>query len=537
MNARQLRFPLLAGLLLLVSAPLFAQTKYWVRFTDKPVAQTQGHQWVSDQTLTRRAQQGIALFQESDLPPNSAYLGAIDRLGGERLRSSKWLNATSAYLTPEQAQAAEALPFVLGVEPVGGYFLPARENLEPAAYTLPLEQIDGLAFTKAGLTGKGVRVGVIDAGFTRVDRLAEFDHLMRSGRIKAQRDFINPEREDLFGSMTRGDSHGRSVLAHIAGWTDSLGLLEGLAPDADFYLARTENGDIEHRVEEDDWISAMEWMDSLGVQVINTSLGYSQGMDDPNENYLTTEMDGQTAKISRAAQIAVEEKGLVLVVSAGNSGNEADWLIVSAPADAQGVFSIGATQKTHLLKIGYSSIGPEFLPYLKPNVSVYSPNGTSFSAPVMTGFVACLLQADPTKTNFELMRLIEQSSHLYPYGNNFLGYGVPSAIKALQLIKGEALDTSHVSTVVVKENKYVHVVKNPSVKSAEIFHKNGTHWVLEQRLVHSCKKRLFKKCPYDMRGNRAEDCGRKLTVTVARPSEGDRTTLHVDGDVVEILWK
>ena len=125
----------------------------------------------------------------------------------------------------------------------------------------------------------------------------------------------------------------------------------------------------------------MEWIDSLGVRVINTSLGYAKGFSNPAENYEPTQMDGHTSVISKAAQIATEKKGILLVVSAGNEGDDTNWMLISTPADAEGVLAVGATNQKLWNKIGYSSIGPEFLPYLKPNVSCFSLYGTSLAAP------------------------------------------------------------------------------------------------------------------------------------------------------------
>jgi subtilisin family serine protease len=134
-----------------------------------------------------------------------------------------------------------------------------------------------------------------------------------------------------------------------------------------------------------------------------------------------------------------DKKGILIIVSAGNEGDDRSWRIISTPADAQGVLAIGATNAKLWNRIGYSSIGPESLPYLKPNVSCFSLYGTSLSAPVITGFAACVMQANPKLTNKQVMELIEKSSHLYPYGNNYVGYGVPQASRAIALLKNQPL--------------------------------------------------------------------------------------------------
>jgi subtilisin family serine protease len=259
----------------------------------------------------------------------------------------------------------------------------------------------------------------------------------------------------------------------------------------------------------------MERMDSLGIRLINTSLGYALGFTNPKENYKPQEMDGKTSIISRATHIATEEKGMLIVVSAGNEGDDPNWRIVSTPADAEGVLSVGATKAKSRDKIGYSSIGPEFLPYLKPNVACFSPSGTSFSAPVITGFAACLLQAEPSLSNKQLKQLIERSAHLYPYGNNFVGYGVPDARKALQLLKDSTLAVNNTRVVKQKGNTLSISVENPSVERAVLFRKKNQYIVLEQKLVGITKGKLeLKRLPAEK-----------------------YTTIDLGNEVVEVVWE
>jgi hypothetical protein len=306
----------------------------------------------------------------------------------------------------------------------------------------------------------------------------------------AQRDFQDPARKDIItDAATSGDGHGRSVLEKICGYDPDLRIQSGMAVNAQFYLARTENGDKENRGEEDKWIEAMEWMDSLGVRLISTSLGYATKMDDPKDNYKQLEMDGKTARISRAAQMAVDEKGIFLVVSAGNEG-ASSWKIVSAPADAQGVLSVGATREYVMDRISYSSIGPEHLPYLKPNVSCYSPNGTSFSAPAVAGFVACLMEKAPDMDNKSLKAIIEKSAHLYPYGNNFIGYGVPQADRALKLISDPKVDFKNTFVKEVHGKKMKFKVPSKVTVGGIAFHKKNENIVIKQEEINLRKGRL-----------------------------------------------
>lgn len=259
----------------------------------------------------------------------------------------------------------------------------------------------------------------------------------------------------------------------------------------------------------------MEWMDSLGVRLINTSLGYAVNMDDPADNYKQEDMNGNTTRITKAAQMAVDEKGIFLVVSAGNEGGNVNWRIVSAPADAKGVLSVGATNSDFLTRNWYSSIGPDFNPYLKPNVSAYSPNGTSFSAPAVTGFMACLIEKDSTLDNKALMRIVENSGHLYPYGNNFLGYGVPQADKALKMIEDSTVVVERNELVTDKDRVELVFKKNARKGKAVVFHKaNQTRVTLQETLALK-KRRLL---------------------LVRKPGE-NYSTVQYENQVIEVIWK
>ncbi len=273
--------------------------------------------------------------------------------------------------------------------------------------------------------------------------------------------------------------HGTEVLTAISGIDNQDQMQYGLALNSKFYLARTDYSLREWRGEEDNWIAAMEWMDSLGVRLINTSLGYAKGFSDPSENYKPSQMDGKTSAITRAAQIAADRKGIMIVVSAGNEGEDKSWGIISAPADARGVLSIGATNAKLWNRIGYSSVGPEFLNYVKPNVSCFSLYGTSLSAPVITGFAACMMQVNPKLSNKEVIDLIEKSAHLYPYGNNYVGYGVPLASRALALAKAPYLPNH--SKLITATGRTCEVDVTTDENLVAIYRKKNSKDVLSQQ--------------------------------------------------------
>ncbi len=501
-----------------------AQDKYWITFNDKDSANYKYTDYLSAQAVQNRILFGLALAQYSDIPVNKAYLEEISATGVRPLCVSRWLNATSATMTSAQVATIKKMKFVSTITPIESALTltSCGISVNPAYVHKAMQQMQINSFLEDSLTGEGVLIGVIDAGFYEAQSDKMLKHLFDEHKIIDQRDFLAPERKDLITEKaTNADYHGRRVLDMIAGYNITTRELTGMATDSKFYLARTEDGNREFRGEEDTWIAAMEWMDSKGVRLISTSLGYAIKMDDPKDDYTQAQMNGKTASITKAAQIATEEKGIFLVVSAGNEGSNLNWQIISAPADAQGVLSVGATKKESCEKIEYSSIGPAFLPYLKPNVSCYSPDGTSFSAPAVAGFVACLMQRAPSLNNKKIKEIIEKSSSLYPYGNNYIGYGIPRASRALKLIDNQLLTPEKTvifattSAITPKTNSIT--LRNTKVKKQEVvlFHKKNEFIVKEQKTV------FFKN-------------GR---LKIRKPAGVERTTVSYQDTVVEISWK
>src|SRR5690606_10333040 len=267
-----------------------------------------------------------------------------------------------------------------------------------------------------GFTGSGKIIAVIDTGFEGVNTTAPFQRLFDNNLILGGYNFVL--RND---NIYTGGNHGTRVLSVIGGYQEYE--LIGTAPNAEFYLFVTEDPTSESPLEEALWVEAAEMADSLGVDIINTSLGYDT-FDNPAHNHAYEDLDGNTTFISRGLNHA-HSKGILCVTSAGNSGNS-DWLYISAPADAQGSLTVGAVTSEGEYA-WFSSIGPTFDQRIKPDVTaqgaatvfsnqngnITAGNGTSFSAPVISGLAACLWSAYPTLTNVQLMQLIKQSAHLY----------------------------------------------------------------------------------------------------------------------------
>ena len=500
--------------------------KYWIFFTDKPTPDASG----------------VGFLDDTDRPVSADYQSRLQQNSVRIEARSRWFNAVSARLTDEQRVTVSALPFVQEIQAIepGVIITSAGKSFAPVLVGTPTEpgqkislpglapklapvlnQIQADTFARAGLTGRFVTVGVIDAGFFGADSSNALKPVFGRGGVRAVRDYVNHPRfaTDLLHTLeTTADFHGTEVLSAIAGFDPYNNRQYGLATDATFYLARTDAGNREFRGEEDNWVAALEWLDSLGVRLVNTSLGYAKGFSDPKENYLPAQMDGHTSLISRAAQIASDKKGMLIIVSAGNEGDDRSWRIISTPADAQGVLAIGATNNRLWNRAGYSSIGPEPLPYLKPNVSCFSLYGTSLSAPVITGFAACLMQARPDLTNKQLMDVIQKSSHLYPFGNNYVGYGVPQASRALALLKNYPADSvkmPETARKVLARGKTLVLPVATTDKAVSVFHKKDAIFVLQQAEIKVVNGKI----------------------TLKRQSGEQRTTVDLKTSVMEVIWE
>jgi subtilisin family serine protease len=498
--------------LLFLNFSLCAQSKYWVFFKNKPHCQDTTTPLVSAQSLENRISLGLPTRQWTDIPVNQSYVDSLLNYVKKIRVYSKWLNGISIETTENEIEKIVKFPFVSSVEKIRGSFISTSKSNNPE-YGTAISQMKAEAFAKAGASGKGVTVGVIDAGFFKADKDPYLTHLFEEGRVLGYKDYVSPSKKDFFGVSGDNSTHGTTVLSMIAGLSKSY--QKGMAIGAKFYLARTDDDDTEYRIEEDYWIAAMEWMDSLGVRLINTSLGYALGHTLPEEDYQTWQMDGKTTKITKAAQIAAQEKGMILVNSAGNEGQELRWGIISAPADAKDVISVGAT---NILgeKADYASIGSKELPYVKPNIACFSLNGTSFSAPAITGFVACMLELEPSLKREKVIEILQSSAHLYPFANNYLGYGIPNAEKAVNLLKSKDYNLPIASKKKASgKNKIQISLKNKTTQRVIFFHKENETFVKTQTSGSSIKK------------------GK---ISLEKPSGIRFTTIVAGEEVFEVIW-
>ncbi|WP_165864901.1 S8 family serine peptidase [Rufibacter latericius] len=497
-----------------------APERYWVLFKDKPQAIT-ATSLVSETALQQRRLQHLPLSQSSDQPVHQVYLDSLAALGIKVNSVSKWLNAAAVTVkNPAQISSLKQASFVQELRPITGYFLPQQTSpFKPQFVSKALTQLKPEAIFAAGLTGQGVKVGVIDAGFFEAPKKAGLKLIFEEGRLKAYRDFLEPSQSQNFNKRESFlDSHGTDVLLCLGGSDPKDKVLSGFAPEADYYLARTDHGSREERIEEEYFVRALEWMDSLGVRLVNSSLGYGTGFDKPEENYRPEQMDG-SSYIARAVQMAVEQKGMMLIIAAGNDGGNKKWQVVNTPADAAGVLTVGSTDFSSWTKQGYSSIGPTFLPYLKPDVVCFASSGTSFSAPIITGLAACLLEANPTLTPAQLTDILRRSSHLYPYGNNFVGFGVPDAGKALELAQGSKVQIKAEAPIQVQGNRFVFRTREVGGISENggivLFRKESeTRVMKQQKLSAHLKKIVVNRLPGET-----------------------HTTLQVGPKVMELVWQ
>ncbi len=409
---------------------------FWVFFTDKDGVVFDPYLFFDEKAIERRLSLDLCLYDTLDFPVRTDYKDSVAALTGSSVVVSRWLNAVHVYTDRGMAYYLEDLPFVRKVRPATTRLLPATSGtydntgnlfLEPADTALFQEQIRHLSaayFTQNGYDGEGIRIAVFDAGFRGVNTHPAFRHLKSNGQIVGTWDF-HRGRKNVYTSS----AHGTMVLSAIAGLLHEGNL--GIATGAEFLLARTEIFR-EPLAEEQYWLAAVEWADQKGADIINSSLGYVF------HRYFPEEMDGQTSLVARAAHIAAG-KGILVVNAAGNMGNNQQWRIIVTPADADSVLTVGALDFPSLLRADYSSVGPTADGRMKPNVSALgtvvaanrrrlaTPSGTSFAAPLITGFAACLWQMYPSWTNMQVFQAIERSGSLYPYYDYAHGYGTPQA--------------------------------------------------------------------------------------------------------------
>jgi len=432
-----------------------SQEDAWVYFNAKANAQTYLDNpltMLSQRAFDRRTNQNIPL-DFKDVPINQVCVDAVDAAEDIVVKAkSKWLNAVHVRGTVDAINLLAALSFVDHVDFADNSLDVSGKNTvhkqpHPVNKTMEtlvdfpygnsanqIQMLNGHLLHQQNYTGSGKIIAVLDAGFPEVDVVQPFARLRDNNQILGGYNFV--DRNDDYYSRY---SHGTMVLSTMGGYTENQ--LVGTAPDASYYLFITEDIDSENPVEESLWVEAAETADSLGVDVINSSLGYFE-YDNPAYSYTYADMNGTTAFASRGADIAFS-RGMVVVVSAGNSGATANPHI-GVPGDAINALTVGAV-KADESYASFSSIGPSADGRVKPDVmaqgqsavlsdtfgDITTNSGTSFSGPIMAGMVASFWQAVPTLTNVQVVQFIKQSADLFANPTTQKGYGIPDFQLAL----------------------------------------------------------------------------------------------------------
>lgn len=428
--------------------------RYRVYFTDKEnnsYSVKRPEEFLSAKALARRQKFGIKV-DKTDLPVTPVYLEYLGKQGLKVLLTSKWNNTAvvettdttlveklktvkfvknfrRVWQTPKNVAAAEKVDrkkmVVNSCDTLKNYYGHAEGQVEMLA-------VDSMH--RAGFNGEGITIAVIDGGFYNTDCIKGLQNV----RILGTHNFVHTDQ-----SVYEAHIHGTMVLSCIA--ADVPNSLVGTAPKASFYLLVSEDGESEQRVEEDTWCAALEYADSVGADIATSSLGYTT-YDDAPTIHRYYELDGETAANSRVASLAAG-RGLMVLNSAGNSGDE-EWKLISVPADAKNILTVGAVTEEHRNAM-FSSLGYTADGRIKPDVmalgqdtwlfdatgSISVANGTSFSTPLMAGAVACLMQACPNKRPEDVIRAVQLSGDNVSHPDNVYGYGIPNIWKAYQMLK------------------------------------------------------------------------------------------------------
>jgi subtilisin family serine protease len=485
---KKFTFLIIALLFGAISYSQVAPDKYYIQFTDKsnsPYSINNPEEFLTQRAIDRRAKYNIDIT-EQDLPVNQSYIDGVAATGADLLFSTKWMNGITIYTTSSSViQDILSLPYVesstklldrenpgkkeyLLSEGTGEHYSP--ENLKSTnsefsmgygAASNQIEQLNGVLLHDEGFKGEGMVIAVLDGGFEAVDTHPLFDSLWNNNRILGTKDFVHPG-----GSVFNESGHGRMVLSCMG--ADKDGLMIGTAPKASYWLLRSEYVVTENVLEEYNWVCAAEFADSVGADVINSSLGYVD-FDNADWNHSHDDLNGSTAVVTIGADIAVN-KGIMVVNSAGNDGSNSWFPWVGAPADGFNVFTIGAVTADGF-RAGFSSIGPTGDNRIKPLVmsqgqgaaladgddGVTYNNGTSFSSPIMAGMTACLMQAYPNKTPLEIQESLKQSGDHSSSPDNDYGWGIPDFMAAYSILTTVELGDNNKSDL-------AYVYPNPFTK-------------------------------------------------------------------------
>lgn len=446
-----------------------AQTRHIIKFTDKnnsPYSISQPGEYLSQKAIQRRFRQKITI-DSTDLPVNPFYIDSLTKITGVTfINSSKWLNQVLVEVSdPAALDMITAYSFVKGTSTVA---LNVSNNSNSHIETRPLPRKEdnnsvlessGIAsdslnygnndaqvrihegeyLHKLGYRGQGITIAMLDAGYLNYKTNPAFDSVLINGHVVAEYDFVKSEF-----SVDEDNVHGANCFSILA--ANNPGVMVGTAPKSDYILFRTEDAASENPIEEQYWIAGAERADSLGTDLISSSLGYVN-FDDPSYNHTYAQRDGNTAMVTIAADMAAR-KGILVVNAIGNAGNSLnDSKYVMCPADGDSVLAVGAVNTSGELGT-FSSWGPGGSGKRKPNIvsvgwqTTYTNsngvtaqgNGTSYAAPNIAGLIACLWQAFPDFNNMEIIDAVQRSADRYNNPDDRYGHGIPNFRTAYDIL-------------------------------------------------------------------------------------------------------
>jgi hypothetical protein len=477
--------------------------------------------FLSAKSIQRRTRQQISI-DSTDLPVIAAYLDSIRNVPSVHIQNwSKWLNQVLISISDSAAlNKINQFPFVLSYEPVNNLIqrrMPDQVSInqhEQGLVTMGVQQASQAASTDTdyynygaslnqilihhgdflhnlGFHGEGMTIAILDDGFNSYLSNPAFDSVRNSHRILGTYDYVNEKV-----SVNEEDGHGANCFSIIA--SNMPGTMVGTAPNASFWLFKTEDITSETPVEEQNWIAAAEFADSVGADLISTSLGYDY-FDDSAYNLSYADRNGHTSMISRAANLAVA-KGMIVTVSAGNAGEDvSEMKFVICPADGDSVYAVGAIDASGNIA-PFSSWGPNSSGQVKPDgVSVgldaaivssdgtpYYSSGTSFSNPNLAGLITCLWQAFPEFNAHDITAAVRQTSSKYTDPDDRFGYGIPDFEKAYQLLTNKRLNQYNQ----ILENDWIRAFPVPFQQSFTLVFKPNTNGVAYFQLLDISGKLL-----------------------------------------------
>lgn len=505
---------LLLIVFLVLTLQLSAQdqaTCFRIQLKDKnlsPYSVTRPEEFLSPRAINNKARYNIPITVE-DIPVNPQYKLQICTLDPSIriLAESKWQNTVVIYCPDSSAlEAVKTLPFTdTTVIPVASYDLTAGQEKKEIVpinnnnllqndlyfdslfdYGPAWAQIafhNGHRLHELGYYGDDMLIVVLDGGWEEFNHIPYFQIMYENGQLMGTRDLI-PDHDNVY----EGGSHGTKVTSIMA--TAANGEYVGAAPHARYFFIFSENPYSEELIEEDFWAQGIEIADSLGADVVNSSLGYSTFSEFHQGDFTYESCDGVASIASRNASLACQ-KGIAVCVSAGNEGNNS-WHYITHPADAFDVLCVGAARVVDSAMAYFSSYGPSADGRVKPDVvsvgwdtfivstdgNVRAGSGTSFASPVMAGLTACLRQALPSKSAMEILDIIRQHGHQYSTPDSIMGYGIPDMYQAyLDNSAGQQVQTKIQSRITVYPNPCTDllVISNPdyAIHKIELYDVSG----------------------------------------------------------------